>query len=646
MSWLRDVVTIDFESLPIRRRPDFPPVPVGVAIDEPGRKPRYLAWGHLDQNNVTWSEARAELGRLFDSPRPLLFQNAKFDIQEAVSHFKVPWPDWRRVHDTLPMLFLDNPHAESYGLKAAAERLLGEPPGERDAVVDWLVDHQPVNGIRLTDNPRSKKNYAGAYVALAPMRLCGRYALGDVHRTKRIARKLYPDLCRRGMREAYELEMALLPYIAEMERQGVRVDLARLERDIERYTRALDRLDAWLRRRLGVGESMNLNSDAQLGEALVACGAADGALLGTNSKGYQVNKDALDRGVTDPQVLATLKYRAKLGTCLGTFMRPWAAVARSSSGLIFTEWHSTRREREGGTNGARTGRLSSTPNFQNLVKAIAALFREHDAQRSRSLPTAPIKGLPNLPLIRGYVVPYERDHALVGRDYSQQEFRLLGHYEGGDICAAYQRDPWVDFHELVQHLLNDKLGTDFERKPVKGINFGLLYGMGIGKLAAQAGTSVEKARAFKAMYMRTFPGISGLYAEMRRRAKNNEPIHTIGGREYYCEPPRLINGRLQTYDYKLPNILIQGGSGDITKRAARLYCQAKPRHHQLYFTVHDELTASVPRAERDAAMKLMRACMAAAAADLDVPMLSEGEWSRDNWASMKTYDKKGRRYAR
>lgn len=641
-SWLTEAVTIDFETLPIEVRPHYPPFPVGVAVLEPRARGRYLAWHHPSGNTCTWEDARSELGRHWESRRPLLFQNAGFDLEVATAHFELPWPDWRRVHDTLPMLFLDDPHAPSYGLKESAERILGEPPGARDAVVDWLVEHQPMCGVKISDK-LSSKHYAVKYTALAPVRLAGRYAVGDVRRTKRLARKLYPDLVRRGMCGAYELEIELLMYMIEMERHGVRVDLGRLQRDIELYEAVQRRLDAWLRKKLRATADANLNSDTQLGNALVAAGLADPVLLGTNSKGYQVNRDALDRGVTDRQTLAALRYRAKLGTSLGTFMRPWEAIARQTGGIIHTRWHSTRREKGDGTVGTRTGRLSSTPNFQNMIKKSEPVFRSHD-RSDKSLPPDPFRGLLTLPLIRGYVVPYNDDEVLIDRDYSQQEFRILGHYEGEAICEAYLTDPWVDFHELVRQMMSERLGLTLERKPVKGLNFGLLYGMGVGKLADRTGTTVEQAKAFKKKYLETFPGMKGLYAEMRRRAAADEPIHTWGGREYYCEPPKIINGQLRKFDYKLPNVLIQGGAADCTKRATLLYLKAKPRHHRLYLSTHDQLTSSVPRGERDEGMALLQACMEAMV--FDVPMLSEGSWSDQNFAALAPYDKKGVRCAR
>src|SRR5262249_51060853 len=146
-SWVRHAADLDFETLPIEPRPRYPPLPVGVAIRVPGRKPRYYAWGHPSGNNCTFEEARAAVGEVWQSERPILGHNvAKFDHEVARVHMGLPGLPWERLHDTLPMLFLNDPRATDYQLKPSAERLLGLPPEEQDAVLNWLVEHQPIPG--------------------------------------------------------------------------------------------------------------------------------------------------------------------------------------------------------------------------------------------------------------------------------------------------------------------------------------------------------------------------------------------------------------------------------------------------------------------------------------------------------------------
>src|SRR3954447_4334860 len=130
-------VTIDFETFGILPRPDYPPRPVGVAIKLPGRKARYYAWDHQNgKNNCTREQARSALSKVWD--RPLLFHNAKFDLDVAEVHLGLPLPHWSHIHDTVFLTFLDDPHQRRIDLKSTAQRLLNWPPDERDAVADWL----------------------------------------------------------------------------------------------------------------------------------------------------------------------------------------------------------------------------------------------------------------------------------------------------------------------------------------------------------------------------------------------------------------------------------------------------------------------------------------------------------------------------
>lgn len=614
----RDVAVIDFETLPIEGH--HPPQPTGVAIRVNG-KSRYYAFGHLGGNNSGYEMARQALGALCDSGMPLLFHNAKFDLGVMRAHFGLaPLP--RLVHDTLPMLFLKDPRAETFSLKPSAERILNLPPAERDAIEDWLMEHQPFP-FKLTKG-KNAEHYVGAYVGTAPVELVAPYACGDVDRTYDLFQVLHEEISARGMWAAYLREQRLLPHIMEMEQQGIRIDTARLGFDIAAGEAALLRIDQWIAKQCKCA-AFNVDSGPELTRALVGGGYATEERLGMTPTGQtRTSKDALAEAIDDPQMLAVLRYRGQMATSLRTFMKPWHAVASDNDGFICTYWNATRSDR----GGARTGRLSSTPNFQNIPQPFA-----FDSK------LAPFP-FPPLPLVRSYIVPYAEGDCIIDRDYSQQEPRILAHYEGEALQQAYLRDPWIDFHDHAKAELA-KSGRDYPRKIVKKLNLGIIYGEGVGLLAENTGLSVEETRSLKDAILRIYPGLKGMYRDMKERAKAHEPIRTWGGREYYCEPPKVINGQLRHFDYKLVNVLIQGSAADCTKEATIRFCEAKRPHWRVLMTVHDELVVSVPRAERDAAMELLRESMESV--ELDVPMKSEGTWSPDNWASLKEYDKKGKR---
>lgn len=201
-------VVIDFETFGIEGRPKYPPMPVGVSIKYPGKKAKYWAWGHPTGNNCCWSDAAAELAKAYAHKDGVLFHNGKFDVDVADVHFGLAVPSWERIHDTLFLLFLDDPHQIELGLKPAAARLLNMPAEERDAVGDWLVERQPVPGVKISKS-KSSEHYFGRYIAYAPGDLVGTYANGDVDRTEAIFNLLWKKTVERGMLAAYDRERRL-----------------------------------------------------------------------------------------------------------------------------------------------------------------------------------------------------------------------------------------------------------------------------------------------------------------------------------------------------------------------------------------------------------------------------------------------------
>jgi DNA polymerase I-like protein with 3'-5' exonuclease and polymerase domains len=654
-------VCVDFETFGIQSRPFYPPVPVGVSIMEWGKKPHYYAWGHREGNNCTYAQARDALAKAWKCSDGVLCHHAKFDYDVATTHMGMPELPAEQLHDTVFLLFLDSPHTKDLGLKPSADRLLGMPPDERDAVADWLVTVQPIPGIKI-GRGKGAKHPAGAYIAYAPGDLVGAYANGDVIRTQKIFEKLWKSVCiDRKMHAAYQREQRLMPVLLASERGGVRVDLDRLRADVKMYGAWLVKIDEWIRAELGHPQypdprnggaigPLNIDASQRLADALIKAGKADPERMGiTPGGGVATNKAAIEAGVTDKVMAAVLTYRAQLSTCYGTFLVPWLAVAERSGGLIYTHWNQTKGER----GGARTGRLSSTPNFQNTPKEFAAIFVHEVEKALLAQPEyayligriCPWPDLPPLPLCRGYIIAMCKDHVLIDRDYSQQEPRILGHFEDGALLEQYKENPWIDFHDNAKESLEKIMNKKYQRRPVKNINLGLIYGQGVGSLAIKNNSTVDETREIKDAILAMYPGLKEMYKDMRKFAKLNKPIVTWGGREYYCEEPIIVKGKLITFDYKMVNVLVQGSAADCTKEAMiRLWAaMVKARKHNSWFfmlQVHDSLVLSVPIEDAEEANEMMRAAMEGV--EFNVPMLSEGSFSKENWNAMIDHDKKGK----
>jgi 3'-5' exonuclease len=177
------ICCFDFESEAIENRPKYPPKPVGLAILIDGETPYYMAWGHPIENNCTLEYATNKLQGLFvNEDFEFVAHNLPFDAAIVEEKLGLKFP-WERSGDTMLLAFLSDPFGE-LSLKPLAEKLLGEPPTEQEAVRDWLVRH----GVC-----RANDKAWGAYISKAPGNLVGTYAIGDVERTMKLY-KYYKEL--------------------------------------------------------------------------------------------------------------------------------------------------------------------------------------------------------------------------------------------------------------------------------------------------------------------------------------------------------------------------------------------------------------------------------------------------------------------
>jgi DNA polymerase-1 len=629
-------VTIDFETYGIDQRPEYPPEPVGVGIKEWGRSSKYYAWGHPSGNNCTKEQAIAVLQSYWDNPcNEFIFHNAKFDYDVATTKLGLSPLPWHKIHDTMLLLFLDDPNQAQLSLKPSADRLLGMAPEEQDAVFQYLVKNQHELGVKVSPSKNSNgHNNFGRYICLAPGDLVGQYGMGDVIRTEVLFQLLYPRIAEHHMLNAYDRERKLMMALLKVERHGMRIDYDQLGTDLKSYTDTYDMLTGWIQNYVHAGPSLNVDSGAELMDALSAAGLIDVSQVPVTRTGkLSYSKSVFEHCLPDKLLSHVMQYRTQLGTCLHTFMGPWYDTASRSDGIIYSSWNQVKTGDSKTHVGARTGRLSSTPNFQNIPKKF------HNPLEGLEL-SAELSALGPLPNVRSYIIPDSPDDVLIDRDYSQQELRILAHYDGGNLLEAYQADEWLDMHTYAQKKLAE-MGYVYERKPVKTTNFGLIYGMGVGKLADKIGCSVEEAQKLKTALLGLYPGVKRLYNVMRTRARLGEPIKTWGGRIYYCEEAKMQEGKYRTFDYKMVNTLIQGSAADCTKEALiRVDKGNKPDWHIL-MNVHDQITESVPRKDIEEAMENLKSGMESV--EFDVAMKSEGSWSDTNWAELKPYDEKGRK---
>lgn len=602
--------TVDFETYPIEGNPSVnPPKPVGVSIKKGNGPSQYFAFGHPSENNCTFREARMALAGIWDGP--LLFHNGKFDVSVALAHMDLPMPYPRMVHDTMYLLFLNDPYSDNLSLKPNAETLLNWPAEERDELVDWI----------MLNTECSSRKKAGAWIWAAPGDLVGKYAEADTDMTRGLFNHLMPRIATRQMIDAYELEQDLMPITYYSERKGVRVDVEKLGRDIQKYEIALDIANRELEKKLG--KDADFSTPARLADCLEAAGIVNPDDWLTTPKGRRsASKESLAHAIQkaeDAEVLHLLDYRSSVSSALQTFARPWHEIASQGDGRIHTSWNQVRTHDAGNkdSRGSRTGRLSgSKPSLMNVTNEIKIVVPDD---------------LPTPPLMRQYLLP-EEGHYWLKRDYSSQEVRMLAHFEDGDLMGAYQENPELDPHEMARKMVLEITGVEFTRKDIKITAFSIIYGSSVTGLAAQLGRSHYEAALVRDTYLKIFPGVKKLQKIVSNRGRKGSSIRTWNHREYFKEPSKIVKGKKMDFSYKLLNYLIQGSSADQTKWCIRDWWERKGPFDIFLATVHDEIDISAPIDEWETSMEVLKDCMNQPL--LDVPTRSEGFYG-PNWFDLE-----------
>lgn len=622
---------IDFETKPIVPRPFFPPEPVGCAIRWPTGEKEYLAWGHPTNNNTDINVAARKIREAWDM-KPA-FHNGSFDIDVGMCTFGMPMP--RKFDDTMIMAFLDNPYAESLELKDLCTEKFDLQATERDALREWLIKARIIK-------EKAKKSATGENIWRIPGDLVGRYAKGDVKRTHMLREDLIPSIRERGMWDAYQRELAVVPITMEMERSGIRVHRKRLRKALDVFMRMDKDIKRQIAKRLRVdpnnlltGEEnskkekegkFNLNSGKQLADALIRAGKLD-HIVKTPKGQVSTKISVLQTSCNDKELLNLLAVHSVCDKYMGTFMRPWLSQAEASHGRILPHFNQTRGgSNDGESGGARSGRYSSSdPNMQQVAsnpeesgnKEILMLMQKWLMDDYHY----EFRGL------RDYIIP-DDGMVLIAVDYNQQELRILAHFEKDVLMRAYLENPLLDIHTFVQGLIKDSIGIEFPRKHVKVTVFGIVYGMGLEKLAARLEIDKDTAKKLRQAVYDAIPGIPELQKHLRKLANTDKPLITWGGRQYFCEEPRFDHKSRSwlSFEHKMLNYQIQPSAADCTKAGMLNVYHNLPKV-RIAIQVHDELVCMAPS-------RRFGPLIAREMGNLkfNVPMVAEAKYSDFSWA--------------
>ena len=419
-----------------------------------------------------------------------------------------------------------------------------------------------------------------------PLRDATRYAAEDADVTFRLWQRLKPRLAMESSTTVYErVDRPLVPVIARMEREGVKVDREHLARLSSEFAHQMGALEAELHAM--AGQPFAIGSPQQLGVILFDKMGLKGGRKGKTGA-YSTDAAELEKlagqGVPIAQKVLDWRQVAKLKS---TYTDSLQAQINPETGRVHTSYSLT---------GAQTGRLSSNdPNLQNIP------IRTENGRRIREAFVA------------------EPGNILLSADYSQIELRLAAHM--ADVPALKQAFAnGDDIHSLTAMELFGEVNRD-TRGRAKTINFSILYGISRWGLAGRMGTTVDEAQALIDRYFERFPGINRYIAETLEHVRETGFTQTLFGRKVHFTRIKSANqAERQGSERAAINAPIQGTSADIIKRAMvrmlpALIAAGLPNVRML-LQVHDELVFELPVADVEAASTVIRTVMATAAEPL------------------------------
>jgi DNA polymerase-1 len=548
---------------------------------EPGRA-CYIPLAHRYPGVPDQLPLDAVLARLAgwfaDPARPKLGQNVKYD-QHVLANHGLPLAGV--AHDTL---------LESYVLES-------HKPHDMDSLAWRHLDVKTITYAEVAGKGAKSIGFDQVDIATATA-----YSAEDADITLQLHRALHPRVTREpGLDRVYAtIELPVREVLFRMERIGVLIDSALLavqSRELGERVLALEQQAYQL-----AGQPFNLASPKQLGE-----------ILFERMKLPVVKKTATGQPSTDEEVLQELSANYPLPKLLlehrglaklkSTYTDKLPQMVNRETGRVHTTYAQAT---------AVTGRLASNdPNLQNIPVRTAEGRRIREA-----FIAAP-------------------GHRLVSADYSQIELRIMAHLSGDAALLRAFREG-ADIHRATAAEIFGvpvaEVTTD-QRRYIKAVNFGLIYGMGAFGLAQQLGIERGAAQQFIDRYFQRYPGVAEYMQRTRELARAQGYVETVFGRRLWLPDINAGGGpRRAGAERAAINAPMQGTAADLIKLAmiaVQHWLDRERLGTTLIMQVHDELVLEVPAAEVDRVKRELPVLMAGVA-ELAVPLVAD-VGSGANW---------------
>ena len=428
------------------------------------------------------------------------------------------------------------------------------------------------------------------------------YACEDADITLQLKNKLEQELKKYDCEKLfYEIEMPLMPVLAEMEMNGVRLDTESLAQTSKELTERMNDIEHEIYEL--AGHSFNISSPRQVGDVLFGELKIVEKPKKTKTGQYVTSEEVLQQlHAKHPIVGKILDFRG-LKKLLSTYVDNLPTLINRRTGHIHTSFNQCI---------TATGRLSSSdPNLQNI----------------------PVRGEDGKEIRKAFVP--EPGCLFFSADYSQIELRVMAHLSGDEAMIEAFRNGY-DVHAATAAKVYKKDIKDVkrdERTKAKRANFGIIYGITVFGLAERLDISRDEARQLIDGYFETFPRVKDYMEQAKETARRQGYVTTLLGRRRYLSDIKSANATVRGFaERNAINAPIQGTAADIIKVAMiRIFqrFQQEGIRSKMILQVHDELNFSVVPEEKEKVEHIVLEEMQNAF-EMKVPLVADSGFGK-NW---------------
>ena len=429
-----------------------------------------------------------------------------------------------------------------------------------------------------------------------------RYACEDADVTLKLKNVLEKELKQNDAEALFrDIEMPLVPVLAYMERNGVRIDTEALKETSRHFTARMNQIEEEVHRLAGV--EFNIASPKQVGEVLFDRLKIVDKPKKTKTGQYVTSEEVLESLKGKHEIVEKILEHRGLKKLLGTYIDALPQLINPETGHIHTSFNQTV---------TATGRLSSSnPNLQNIP------VRNEDGKE-----------------IRKAFIPDEGCE-FFSADYSQIELRIMAHLSGDPhMIEAFRENQ--DIHAATAaKIYKEKLEdvTREQRSKAKTANFGIIYGISVFGLAERLNIDRKEAKELIDGYFENYPHVKEYMDKSIQSAREKGYIETIFRRRRYLPDINSRNAVVRGYaERNAINAPIQGSAADIIKVAmARIYRRFREEgiRSKMILQVHDELNFSVLPEEKEKVQQIVITEMESAY-KMKVPLQADCGWGQ-NW---------------